>query len=377
MKKVISILLLSLVFCGEVTAQTFDDSHKYGFWSNWSLGAGVQYSKNFTDNWKFGEGSNLGIDCRAQKQLSRVWDLRLVASIPGFITSDSNMFDRYGTALIGFSWTPKNHFYLFADGGIGCKRSSYNWLALAADAGVGIKYNVCKHSTIFGEVGMDCVADFTENMSYNNVFARVGWMYRFGMSKSDKIMAEQRKLLEDSLLVVTKEHEREFNRLKVDNSNLAKSEQRLLERISTLEKHDIELSKSLDGSERVSDSLRGVIENICNDQLNYYALPFSVLFDNDSYEINPTEMLKLKAIASIMKDNQDIHYSVVGFCDQTGSANYNKKLSEKRAEAVKKTLLRLGVSEDQINISGNGYDTPFSDGKLEVNRRVSFYRDIK
>ena len=88
------------------------------------------------------------------------------------------------------------------------------------------------------------------------------------------------------------------------------------------------------------------------------------------------EYAKIKAVASIMKNDTTVHYAVTGFCDKTGSQEYNQALSEKRAEAVKKALIKYGVKEEQITINGNGYDKPFSDGRLSVNRRVSFYRNF-
>lgn len=371
MKKIFT-LIAFIAMTITMSAQNFETDYTYGFWSNWSVGAGLQYSKNFTDNWKFGEGSNLGVEVRAQKQLGLKWDMRIIGSVPGIFTSDSNMFDRYATGLIGFSWSPWQHWYVFADGGLAVKRASFNWIALAADAGIGTRWNVRDNSTIYGEIGIDCVADITTDMTYNNVFIKVGWLYNYGITKTDQMILEQRKQLarDKEIIIITNDS--------VNNSlaECRKNEKELLKKIETLEKHDYFLTESMSDLSHNYDSLQNVINSIKENQLNYYAIPFSVLFDVDSYTINDSERAKIKAVASIMKDDTNVNYTVTGFCDKTGAPEYNQKLSEKRAEAVKKALMKYGVKEEQLTISGNGYEKPFSDAKLDVNRRVSFYRNF-
>ena len=60
---------------------------------------------------------------------------------------------------------------------------------------------------------------------------------------------------------------------------------------------------------------------------------------------------------------------VTGYADsKTGTAEYNKKLSEKRAEAVVNELVKMGVSRDNIIVKAEGgvdNIAPFS-----YNRRV-------
>ena len=371
MKKIFTLIaLVAMAF--SVSAQNFESDYTYGFWSNWSAGFGVQLSKNFTNNWHFGEGTNLGFEIRGQKQIGQHWNMRLIGSIPGIFTSDQNQFDRYATGMIGFDWTPWRYMYVFADGGLALKRDNYGWVALAADAGIGARFNICNDATIYAELGLDCVADITTDMTYNNVFVKVGWMHNFGITETDRQILEQRQLLL---------YEREKAVVNTDSlsnclTECQRNEKELIKRIEILENHDYMLTTKLSEMSHQNDSLESVIASIRENQLNYYALPFSVIFDNNSYTINASEYAKIKAVASIMKDDTTIHYAVTGFCDKTGSQEYNQKLSERRAEEVKKVLMRYGVKEEQIVISGNGYDKPFSDGKLPVNRRVSFYRNF-
>lgn len=371
MKKIFTLIaLVAMAF--SVNAQNFESDYTYDFWSNWSAGFGVQLTKDFSGNWHFGEGTNLGLDIRGQKQIGQHWNMRLIGSIPGIFTSSQNQFDRYATGMVGFDWTPWRYMYVFADGGLALKRDNYGWVALAADAGIGARFRLENNTTIYTELGLDCVADITTDMTYNNIFVKVGWMHNFGITETDRQILEQRQLLL---------YEREKAVVNTDSldsclANCRHNEKELIKRIETLENHDYVLTNKLSEMSHQNDSLASVIASIRENQLNYYALPFSVIFDNDSYTINASEYAKIKAVASIMKDDTTIHYAVTGFCDKTGSQEYNQKLSERRAEEVKKALMKYGVKEEQIVISGNGYDKPFSDGKLSVNRRVSFYRNF-
>ena len=72
----------------------------------------------------------------------------------------------------------------------------------------------------------------------------------------------------------------------------------------------------------------------------------------------------------------DIKVAIIGHTDNTGKPETNQKLSESRAEAVKKYLVSKGVSADRLTTSGAGADNPIEDngtaaGKAK-NRRVEF-----
>jgi outer membrane protein OmpA-like peptidoglycan-associated protein len=67
-------------------------------------------------------------------------------------------------------------------------------------------------------------------------------------------------------------------------------------------------------------------------------------------------------LAEWLKNNPDYTVAVVGYADkETGYADGNMKLSERRAQNVKKALIAAGVEESRIEIGFKG-DTaqPFS-----------------
>jgi outer membrane protein OmpA-like peptidoglycan-associated protein len=79
-----------------------------------------------------------------------------------------------------------------------------------------------------------------------------------------------------------------------------------------------------------------------------------------------------------MKDNPDLKLTVVGFCDYTASDAYNMKLSQRRAEEVKRLMVKkYGIDENRISVDWKGKTVAFGDIHYELNRRVSFYRVIE
>ena len=84
---------------------------------------------------------------------------------------------------------------------------------------------------------------------------------------------------------------------------------------------------------------------------------------------------KLDEIAEIMKKHSDINYSIsTGYTDSDGGEAYNQRLSEARANTVKKYLVSKGIPASNITAKGEGKANPIAPnttakGKAE-NRRV-------
>ena len=52
--------------------------------------------------------------------------------------------------------------------------------------------------------------------------------------------------------------------------------------------------------------------------------------------------------------NPDVTYTIHGYCSDNGDDQRNQVLSEKRAQAVKAELVRLGANPDHLNTVGHG-----------------------
>jgi outer membrane protein OmpA-like peptidoglycan-associated protein len=85
----------------------------------------------------------------------------------------------------------------------------------------------------------------------------------------------------------------------------------------------------------------------------------------------------LNDVAQVFKDNPQIKKVLIeGHTDNKGNPKKNLLLSQKRAESVKKFLVKAGVNPDRLECKGFGQEKPIEDNKTATgraaNRRVEF-----
>jgi len=91
-------------------------------------------------------------------------------------------------------------------------------------------------------------------------------------------------------------------------------------------------------------------------------------FDFDKAELKPSAEDVLRETVKTLKDNPDLHVVVEGHTDSIGSEQYNLRLSEKRAEAVKRYLVRQGIDPSRITTRGHGESRPIADNGTREGR---------
>jgi outer membrane protein OmpA-like peptidoglycan-associated protein len=106
-------------------------------------------------------------------------------------------------------------------------------------------------------------------------------------------------------------------------------------------------------------------------------LESGILFNTSSSTLNETSKVALKKFASNMTDLPDTDLTIIGHTDNTGSPEYNDKLSVQRATSVASYLQNCGMSIDRMTIEGRSFHEPVADnntkeGRLQ-NRRVEIY----
>ena len=99
-----------------------------------------------------------------------------------------------------------------------------------------------------------------------------------------------------------------------------------------------------------------------------------VHFDFDKYNIRPGDAAVLDEAAATLRANPNVIVQVNGYTDAIGTEEYNLRLSQRRADAVKNYLVQQGVSPSVLITQGFGKtnfvatnDTP--EGRAQ-NRRV-------
>ena len=111
------------------------------------------------------------------------------------------------------------------------------------------------------------------------------------------------------------------------------------------------------------ESARGLIVNMSD-----------VLFDTGKYTLRPGAREKLAKISGIVLAHPGLSLAVEGHTDSVGGDEYNQRLSEQRAAAVRDYLVQQGVGQGSVTAKGFGKTMPVADNGTaagrQQNRRV-------
>jgi outer membrane protein OmpA-like peptidoglycan-associated protein len=111
------------------------------------------------------------------------------------------------------------------------------------------------------------------------------------------------------------------------------------------------------------DTARGLIVNMSD-----------VLFDTGQYTLKPGAREKLAKVSGIILAHPGLKIEIEGHTDSVGGDDYNMKLSENRADAVRTYLVGQSVSGDAVTAKGFGKTMPVADNSTaagrQANRRV-------
>lgn len=83
-----------------------------------------------------------------------------------------------------------------------------------------------------------------------------------------------------------------------------------------------------------------------------------VFFDFDKSDIKPEGRAVLQRQADWLKKYPNVTVTVEGHCDDRGTREYNLALGERRATAVKKMLVALGVPANRLSTISYGKERP-------------------
>jgi peptidoglycan-associated lipoprotein len=90
-----------------------------------------------------------------------------------------------------------------------------------------------------------------------------------------------------------------------------------------------------------------------------------IYFDFDSYTVKPEYQAVIDGHARFLKANPQRHVSIEGHTDERGGREYNLALGQKRSEAVRRSLVLLGVNDNQIEAVSFGKEKPAVQGSGE------------
>jgi len=103
---------------------------------------------------------------------------------------------------------------------------------------------------------------------------------------------------------------------------------------------------------------------------------YTVHFAYDSSVVRRTEKSNVQAVADALSRDSSTKLLIEGNCDERGTEEYNRALGERRAQALRRELAKLGVDPMRIRTISYGKDKPANPGHDEAawaeNRRGDF-----
>lgn len=130
-----------------------------------------------------------------------------------------------------------------------------------------------------------------------------------------------------------------------------------------MDKRAAEIDADLEGAriERIGEGIKITFDS-------------GLLFDFDKSDLRPEARTNIQSLAKILNKYPDTNIVVEGDTDNTGTADYNVSLSDRRAKSVDDYMVSLGVSGSRTSNIGLGETNPVAsndtDAGRQQNRRV-------
>jgi len=100
-------------------------------------------------------------------------------------------------------------------------------------------------------------------------------------------------------------------------------------------------------------------------------------FDFDSAQIRPSSDAILQELYAGLAAETDVDIQIIGHSSSEGAADYNRDLSQRRAQSVVAALTGLGLDAGRVSAVGRGEDEPIASNDDEagrsLNRRVEIH----
>ena len=392
MKKAILLAALALGVCTS-QAQVTDAGNKFS--DNWSFtlkGGGVFATKTATgeDFLKTGRGI---VGAELRKQITPTFGLGVEGEWSVNTSSwtgmkSANAFDHQYVGVFGavnlmnlfasYTGAPRV-FEIEAVAGSGWLHSYYphstgidDGNSFATKVGLNFNFNlgeakawtISLKPALLWNMNGDVAADKFSNLGYdshynvNNMYfeLQAGVTYHFKNSNGTHHFALVRPYDQAEIDALNAQ----INALRGDLEACGASNAALLAQLA-------DLQAQLDACNRRPKEVQQVIKNL--DNIRY------VFFNVNSSYIQANQQPEIAMTAAQVKENAGATVLVQGYASKDGSKAFNQKLSERRAQAVKKALVQNGVPESSITAEGLGVTEVFN--KLDWNRMAKMTVNVK
>ena len=109
------------------------------------------------------------------------------------------------------------------------------------------------------------------------------------------------------------------------------------------------------------------------------AVIYGIYFDFDKADVKPASSPQLQEIAALLNTHADLKLAITGHTDNQGSADYNQKLSQRRADAIVAALTgSYAIAANRLSAQGLGPSAPVASNDTDEgrakNRRVELVK---
>ena len=111
---------------------------------------------------------------------------------------------------------------------------------------------------------------------------------------------------------------------------------------------------------QTTDTPRGLVVNMAD-----------VLFELGKYALSSDAKLKLAKLSGIIQAHPGLNLAIEGYTDSSGTAEFNMKLSQQRADTVRQFLIAQGLLPDGITAEGFGDADPIADNSTPAGRKLN------
>lgn len=136
-----------------------------------------------------------------------------------------------------------------------------------------------------------------------------------------------------------------------------------------LEKARREAAVTQQDQARIEQQLKEL--NALKSDRGYVMTLGDVLFDAKKAELGPSATRGLDKLTGFLRQYPQRKVLIEGFADSSGEAERNQALSEKRADAVRRYLIRKGISSERIEAKGYGEEFPVADNSSKAGRQAN------
>ncbi|SNZ01560.1 OmpA family protein [Flagellimonas pacifica] len=219
----------------------------------------------------------------------------------------------------------------------------------------GIVHLINSKGQILKEVFTDNNATFNFNINCNSAFTIVGNHKGYKENSKTLMTTKERKKTFDGSLTL-------LSLLEI-KKQLEEKEQK---------EREIQLAKEKQVKEETKKARKAKIndiiqqENALVKEKNRTLIKTQEIhFDYSLWYLRRESRERLKVVIQIMKQNPGITIEIGTHTDIRGDKNYNKRLSQKRADVVKDYLIKNGISKKRIIANGYGESRPLVECKTE------------